>query len=151
MLTMADYKAQQAGLNIDWRQGNAEKTPFVPHSFDLIAIASLFHELPPIISQTVLRECFRLLIPGGQILILDGNQKSLRQTDWLTNIFEEPYIQDYAKESVDAWLGNAQFEAVQSDDLWWVHQVSQGMKPTPIRETNFSTYENSNEVLVPAI
>jgi ubiquinone/menaquinone biosynthesis C-methylase UbiE len=99
----------------------------------------------------VLKECFRLLIPGGQILILDGNQKSLRQSDWLTNIFEEPYIQDYAKESVDAWLGNAQFEAVQSDDLWWVHQVSRGMKPTPIRETNFSTSENSNEILVPAI
>ena len=99
----------------------------------------------------MLKECFRLLIPGGQILILDGNQKSLRQTDWLTNIFEEPYIQDYAQESVDAWLGNALFEAVQSDDLWWIHQVSKGMKQTPLRETNFSTSENSNEVLVPAI
>ena len=151
MLTIADYKAQQAGLTIDWRQGKAEKTPFVPHSFDLITITLLFHELPPVISQAVLRECFRLLIPGGQILVLDGNQKSLRQTDWLTNIFEEPYIQDYAKESIDAWLGNAQFESVQSDDVWWVHQVSQGMKPTPIRESNFSTVENRNEIFVPAI
>jgi hypothetical protein len=83
--------------------------------------------------------------------VLDGNQKSLRQTDWLTNIFEEPYIQDYAQESVDAWLGNAQFEAVHTDDVWWVHQVSQGMKPTPIRESNFSTVENRNEIFVPAI
>jgi hypothetical protein len=82
---------------------------------------------------------------------LDGNQKSLRQTDWLTNIFEEPYIQDYARESVDAWLGKAGFEAVKSDDLWWVHQISRGIKPTPIQETAIFVSENIDEMLLPAI
>jgi len=150
MLAIADHKAQQTGLKIDWRQGQAEKTSFFSNSFDVISIALLFHEMPPAVSQAVLQECFRLLVPGGQILVLDGNQKSLRQSDWLTNIFEEPYIQEYAKESVDAWLGKTGFEVVKSDDIWWVHQVSQAMKPTPIQETSM-LLEISNEILTPAI
>lgn len=146
MLTMASYKAQQANLDIEWRQGKAEATPFVPHSFDLITIALLFHELPPAIAQAVLTECFRLLVPGGQVLILDGNQKALRQTSWLANVFEEPYIQDYGKESVDAWLGKAGFEEVQTDDFWWLHQISRGMKPTPIQETVTPVAEVIDEI-----
>jgi len=46
--------------------------------------------------------------------------------------FEEPYIKDFAAGSVDAWLGAAGFEAVQTQELWWVHQVTKGMKPLPV-------------------
>lgn len=131
MLVMADYKARQAGLEIEWRQGNAETTELPIASFDLVTASLLFHETPPAVSQAILQECFRLLVPGGQIIILDGNQKSLRHTDWLTDIFEEPYIKAYARGSVDAWMGAVGFEAVQTEELWWIHQITQGMKPTP--------------------
>jgi hypothetical protein len=77
------------------------------------------------------------------VLILDGNQKTLRQTDWLTEIFEEPYIKDYAVGSVDAWMGSAGFEAVQTKDLWWVHQVTQGIKPIPAEQSAASTQQVS--------
>lgn len=129
MLVMADYKAKTAGLTIQWRHGNAEETGFPDASFDLVTASLLFHETPPAVAKSILRESFRLLMPGGEVLILDGNQKTLRQVDWLTQVFEEPYIQDYAAQSVEAWMGAAGFEAVQTDDLWWVHQVTQGMKP----------------------
>jgi ubiquinone/menaquinone biosynthesis C-methylase UbiE len=89
----------------------------------------LFHETPPTATKSILRECFRLLTPGGEVLILDGNQKTLRQVDWLTEVFEEPYIKDYATGNVDAWMGAVGFEAVQTNDIFWIHQVSQGMKP----------------------
>jgi hypothetical protein len=82
-----------------------------------------------------LKESFRLLIPGGQVIILDGNQKTLRHTQWLTNIFEEPYIQDYATASVDAWLGAAGFEAVQTEEVWWTNQLSWGLKPISVKQT----------------
>jgi len=72
-----------------------------------------------------------LLGVGGQVVILDGNQKTLRQTEWLTDIFEEPYIKSYATGSIDAWMGAAGFCSVQTHDRWWVHQVTQGVKPLP--------------------
>lgn len=136
MLVMAEHKAKAAGLMIQWRHGNAEETGLPDASFDLVTASLLFHETPPAVAKTILRESFRLLMPGGQLLILDGNQKTLRQVDWLTEVFEEPYIKDYATQSVEAGMGAAGFEAVQTHDHWWMHQVTQGIKPISIRANN---------------
>ncbi|MDY6784661.1 MAG: methyltransferase domain-containing protein [Cyanobacteriota bacterium] len=129
MLVMADYKAKERGLNLQWQHGLAEATGFPDAAFDLVTASLLFHETPPSISKAILQEGFRLLQPGGQVMILDGNQKTLRQTEWLTNVFEEPYIKEYAKGSVDAWMGAAGFERVQTEEIWLVQQVTRGMKP----------------------
>lgn len=131
MLVMAEYKAKQAGLEIHWVHGCAEQTGFANNSFDLVTASLLFHETPTEIAGAIAQESFRLLQPGGQFLILDGNQKTLRQTEWLTQIFEEPYIQEYAGGSVDAWMGAAGFGAVQTTDVWLLNQVTSGIKPLP--------------------
>ena len=134
MLVMADRKAKTMGLNVQWRHGKAEETGFPDASFELVTASLLFHETPPTATKSILRECFRLLVPGGEVLILDGNQKTLRQVDWLTEVFEEPYIKDYATGNLDAWMGAAGFEAVQTKDLFWVHQVTKGIKPIPVED-----------------
>ncbi|MFH7023945.1 MAG: class I SAM-dependent methyltransferase [Heteroscytonema crispum UTEX LB 1556] len=136
MLVRAEHKATNAGLDIHWRHGNAEKTGFPDNSFDLVTVALLFHETPPTVSQAILHESFRLLTVGGQILILDGNQKTLRQLEWLNDVFEEPYIRDYAAGSVDASMGAAGFAAVQTHDVWWVNQVTSGVKPIAAEDLN---------------
>ena len=134
MLVVAEMKAQKAGLDIEWLHGNAESVGFPDASCDLVVASLLFHETPPAVSRAILRESFRLLRVGGQVAILDGNQKTLRQTEWLTDIFEEPYIKSYAAGSVDAWMGAAGFARVQTQEHWWVHQVTQGVKPLPGEE-----------------
>ncbi|MBE9209596.1 class I SAM-dependent methyltransferase [Nostoc sp. LEGE 06077] len=132
MLVRAEDKTITANLNILWRHGNAAQTHFPDASFDLVTASLLFHETPSAVTQAILQESFRLLVAGGQVLILDGNQKTLRQLDWLNNIFEEPYIYEYAADSLDARMGAAGFQAVRTEDIWWIHQVSSGIKPTLI-------------------
>jgi ubiquinone/menaquinone biosynthesis C-methylase UbiE len=139
MLVRASHKAESAGLDIHWRHGNAEKTGLPDASFDLVTASLLFHETPTAVSQTILRECFRLLVAGGQVLILDGNQNTLRQLDWLNNVFEEPYIREYTAGSVDAWMGAAGFEAVQTQDVWWINQVTSGVKPILSEDASVQT------------
>ena len=139
MLVRASHKAESAGLDIHWRHGNAEKTGLPDASFDLVTASLLFHETPTAVSQTILRECFRLLVTGGQVLILDGNQNTLRQLDWLNNVFEEPYIREYTAGSVDAWMGAAGFEAVQTQDVWWINQVTSGVKPILSEDASVQT------------
>lgn len=139
MLVVAEHKAQQAGLDIQWRHGNAEQTGLPEASFDLVTASLLFHETPPAVSQAILQESYRLLTVGGEVAILDGNQKLLRQTEWLTQIFEEPYIQAYAGGSVDAWMGAARFEAVNTQELWLLHQITRGIKPLPYQTVEFSS------------
>lgn len=129
MLVVADDKARKAGLPIHFQHGKAEATGFADASFDLVTASLLFHETPPHISAAILRECFRLLTVGGEAAILDGNQPVLKQVTWLTEIFEEPYIKAYAAHSLDAWMSEAGFGAVQTDQMWWIHQVTRGVKP----------------------
>lgn len=131
MIAATEAKAKTAGLELQLVHGNAENTGFEDGSFDLVTASLLFHETPPEVTQTILKECFRLLQTGGQVMILDGNQKTLRQVEWLTQIFEEPYIQAYAAGSLDAELGAAGFAAIRTEDWWGLHQISYGVKPLP--------------------
>lgn len=134
MLVVADMKAKKAGLEIQWRHGNAEEAGFPDAAFDLVTASLLFHETPPAVSRAILRESFRLLTVGGQILILDGNQRTLRQVEWLKEVFEEPYIESYATGSLDAWMGEVGFGAVRTEDVWWLNQITLGVKPLPGRD-----------------
>ncbi|MEL6494083.1 MAG: class I SAM-dependent methyltransferase [Cyanobacteria bacterium J06623_7] len=128
MLTMSEYKAQQEGLDITWVHGQAETTPFADGEFDIVTASLLFHETPTAIAQNILQEAYRLLKPGGQVIILDGHQKTLRNATWLADIFEEPYIREYAAGSVDAWMGQAGFAGVLTEDVWWTNQLTTGVK-----------------------
>lgn len=152
MLVRAEDKAKTAGIDIQWRHGLAEQTGFPDAYFDLVTASLLFHETPPAVSQSILGESFRLLKVGGEVLILDGSQKTLRHLDWLNNIFEEPYIHAFAAGSVDAWMGRAGFEAVQTQDLWLIHQVTRGVKPITVEDTsNVPTATKNSRAYVPTI
>jgi ubiquinone/menaquinone biosynthesis C-methylase UbiE len=145
MLAIANYKASQQGYKIKWLHGLAEATNLANNSFDVVTASLLFHETPSKITQAILQECFRLLAPGGQIVILDGNQTNLRQTPWLTNIFEEPYIQEYVRGDLNFWLGNVGFEMIRTQEIWWTNQISYGLKPCPVNN-NYSEYFDSWQI-----
>lgn len=130
MLAIAEQKAVVEGLSVTWMQGDAAQVALAEASFDLVSASLLFHETPPSVARTVLTEGYRILKPGGEIAILDGNQRTLRWASWLSDIFEEPYIREYASGSLDAWMGAAGFESVRTEDFWWVHQVTHGVKPS---------------------
>ncbi len=146
LLVVASHKAVQRNRTlqtnaVQWVHGNAESTTLADQSVDLVTAALLFHETPPAVSQTIVREAYRLLKPGGELVVLDGNQATLRHTEWLTQIFEEPYIRDYAAGNLAQWLTTAGFGDVHTQDFWWVHQVTRGVKPlsNPVRKPYSST------------
>ncbi|MGK7948879.1 MAG: class I SAM-dependent methyltransferase [Xenococcaceae cyanobacterium] len=128
MLLMAESKAKKVNLPISWQHGLAEATNFPEAEFDLISVAFLFHETPVHISQAILQECLRLLKPGGQVIILDGNQKRLRHSNWLIKLFREPYSQVYAAESIDTWMQDIGFKRVQTNYVGWISQITTGFK-----------------------
>ena len=128
MLVIAERKAQKLGLAIDWRHGLAEATGFEPETFDLVTASFLLHETPVAIAQAILHECDRLTAPGGQVLILDGNQKVLRHAQWLIDLFREPYSKVYAAGCLDDWAKAVHLTAVSTKTFGLIHQITQGGK-----------------------
>jgi ubiquinone/menaquinone biosynthesis C-methylase UbiE len=128
MLVVAAEKARTAKLSIEWRHGLAEATGLEDVRFDLVTASFLLHETPPSVSVSILKECFRLLKPRGQVLILDGNQQRLRHAGWLISLFREPYSQVYAAENIQHWFDTAGFTDSQTNAIGWIHQLSSAIK-----------------------
>jgi len=129
MLVVANFKANQAQLDIQWLHGLGEKTGLSTNSLDLVTACFLLHETPSVIAQLILQECFRLLKPGGQFLILDGNQKRLARSQWLIKRFQEPYSKAYAQTNLSELMKAKGFENIQIEYVGWISQITSGTKP----------------------
>ena len=87
--------------------GNAESLPVPDESQDAVTSIFLFHELPPKVRRTVLRECARVLKPGGRLVLVDSLQRGDQPDyDGLLELFpqnyHEPYYKSYATENFGA-------------------------------------------------
>ncbi|GAA3737588.1 class I SAM-dependent methyltransferase [Salinactinospora qingdaonensis] len=96
-LRYAHATAAERGLNWELIQAPAEQTGLPDASVDLVAAYILFHETPPHATEAILREMFRVLEPGGDIVIGDvapyEHQEAFRAVvlDWETENRGEPY------------------------------------------------------------
>ena len=92
-LRYAHARACALGVDVHFHQINAEETPFSDESFDLIVSRILLHETFAKALPQIMRECHRLLKPGGVMVHCDAPQfecltpyqASLR--DWDAYIF----------------------------------------------------------------
>lgn len=75
MLAVAKTRDTQQEI-AEWRHAQAEATGFGDHSFDLVTLQFLLHELPHHASREIFQEVLRILRPGGACAIVDNNPKS---------------------------------------------------------------------------
>ncbi len=76
MIAVARRKAGKLGLEIDFRIGVIESLPYANESFDVVTSSLMMHHLPFEVQQKGLAEVFRVLKPGGRILIADAARPS---------------------------------------------------------------------------
>jgi len=75
---------------------NAEHLPVADDSQDALISVFLFHELPPKVRRAVLRECARVLMPGGRLVLVDSLQRGDRPDyDGLLELFPQSYHEPY--------------------------------------------------------
>ena len=66
---IAQENATQAGVDVDFKQGNASAMPFEDESFDLVVCQAAFKNFTDPLGA--LGEAWRVLIPGGRAVIHD--------------------------------------------------------------------------------
>ncbi|MGA9206774.1 MAG: methyltransferase domain-containing protein [Terriglobales bacterium] len=87
--------------------GNAEMLPVLDQSQDALTSIFVFHELPPKVRRIVVRECARVLKPGGRFVLVDSLQHGDQPDyDGLLDVFpqsyHEPYYRSYLTEDFGA-------------------------------------------------
>lgn len=71
MIAVARNKAAHKGLEIDFRVGVIESLPFTDASIDVVTSSLMMHHLPDDLKVRGLTEIYRVLKPGGRLLIAD--------------------------------------------------------------------------------
>ncbi|MEQ8248206.1 MAG: class I SAM-dependent methyltransferase [Alphaproteobacteria bacterium] len=98
MVRYAHARAQALGKTVHFSQQNAETTDFPDAHFDLIVSQIIIHETSRRALPRILRECHRLLKPGGVMLHMDGvdwrglDPYDAFVPDWDTYFNNEPFI-----------------------------------------------------------
>jgi ubiquinone/menaquinone biosynthesis C-methylase UbiE len=71
MIVRARRRARREGVKADFREGVAEHLPFADGSVHAVTSSYFFHHLPSDLKVKALREMWRVLAPGGRLVITD--------------------------------------------------------------------------------
>jgi len=71
MIDVARKKAARKKLDVDFRVGVIESLPFPDSSLDVVTSSLMMHHLPEDLKVRGLAETYRVLKPGGRLLIAD--------------------------------------------------------------------------------
>jgi ubiquinone/menaquinone biosynthesis C-methylase UbiE len=74
MIATARKKAVQQNREVQFQVGLIEALPFPDSMFDIVLSSLMFHHLPDDLKREGLTEIYRVLKPGGRLLIVDIKQ-----------------------------------------------------------------------------
>jgi ubiquinone/menaquinone biosynthesis C-methylase UbiE len=116
MIALARKKAARKGLDIDFRVGVIEALPFPDSSLDVVTSSLMMHHLPEKLKERGLAEIYRVLKPGGRLLIVDFLRPTGSFLNHLFIAFTRHHGLRSGVEDLQGLLNEAGFKQVQKLD-----------------------------------
>ncbi|MFZ4689853.1 MAG: methyltransferase domain-containing protein [Polymorphobacter sp.] len=121
LLRYGHRRAESLGIPVHFQQGDAEATPYADASFNLVTSHIVLHETSTRALPAILKECHRLLKPGGVMLHIDQPRFDdsdpyatfLQENEtWYNN---EPFWRQYRRIDLEAAAATAGFDPAMID------------------------------------
>ena len=114
--------------NVDFMQGDGANLRFKDESFDVVYSVYLLHELPREERENVMREAWRVLKPGGLLILADSLQMDDDpELNWalerFPKIYHEPFYKNYINRSLEKMVGEILGVPAQSEKLFLTKAV----------------------------
>jgi len=113
-LKLAHQQAERLGKRITFSQRAAESTGYPADSYDLVTATMLIHEVPMPVLRQIFAEAWRVLRPGGSLVILDFAHTGDAFRDFIMDGHgarnNEPYMPQLFRTDVPRLLQDTRFD-----------------------------------------
>jgi ubiquinone/menaquinone biosynthesis C-methylase UbiE len=117
ILAIAKSKAQKFNTKINWIEAFSTDIPLPDDSMDLVTNSLMIHHLMPSDKETTFAEMFRVLDPGGKLILVDWGKPSnlfFRGLFKFIRILDgHPNTLDHLKENIPKKISKAGFMDVE--------------------------------------
>jgi ubiquinone/menaquinone biosynthesis C-methylase UbiE len=115
MIEVANRNAQKAGLAVNFQPALIEDLPFAGDEFDVVLSSFMIHHLPDDLKQQGFAELYRVLKPGGKLLVVDFGKPTNLIARMVAAVFNASgeYIASNIKGMLPVMIQEASFQQVE--------------------------------------